>query len=187
MKYLFFIKKVECLNRSYKRREFLNVKKLAFFTKKSYFRKKHNLKLFLKFGSSAIVNSQPMVVSNGFLLKFALLLKRVIKKKGKSFRFFFFRPTSLIKVSKQSKGARMGKGKGKSIMLIQRFLPYKTLVEFSGLRLKRLIYLSQFFSNRLAADLFLYVGNFLSLFGSTANPSWQTSHCAMLLSPNLNV
>jgi hypothetical protein len=179
--------KIKHLYKKPLRRDFLNAKKLSFFTKKLYQRGLCNLNLTLHYGNSALINSQPIVTSHGFLLKFILLLKRVVRKKGKSFRFFFFRAVNLIRVSKQSKGARMGKGKGKSITPLQRFKPYQSLVEFAGIRYRRLVFISNFLSNRLATDLFLYVGPFLTLFSLDARYATIRGHLGFLLSTPLHV
>jgi hypothetical protein len=117
------------------RRTFLNVKKLSFFSKKLYINSSFaTRRLRLVFGEAAFVNLKPLILSNGFTLKLVLILKRLVRKRGKSFRSFFLKPANFIKISKQSKGARMGKGKGKSLASVQRMLPMKPLVEFSGVR-----------------------------------------------------
>lgn len=148
------------------RRKFVNVKLVSFFSKKNFLCKRPPRNLAPVFGNAGFYPESPLILTNSFLSKFILYLKRVIRKRGKSLRFFFFKPLNLIKVSKQSKGARMGKGKGKTLTLVQRFSPLSFLVEFDGVRVGRLVHYFRLFRTRFPATLTLSLGvsNYPALF-----------------------
>lgn len=84
-----------------------------------------------------------------------LFFKKIIKKKDKALRKFWLNPKTLIRVTKQSKGARMGKGKGKHFFLIQRFPPFKTFAEFSGVRKGRLKFFLFKFNSKMSVNFIL--------------------------------
>lgn len=107
------------------------------------------------FGNSALLNSNPIVLSSLFIFRFILVLKRVARKKDKTFRFFWWPRGSFLTITKQSKGARMGKGKGKHLFYVQRYSPLVHFIEFSGIRFGRLVYFLKFFNTRFYSFFFL--------------------------------
>jgi hypothetical protein len=137
------------------KRKFTNKKKLNF-----YFKKKFNniysgfSKQGFRFGNSALLNSNPIVLSSLFIFRFILLLKKIARKRDKTFRFFWWPRGSFITITKQSKGARMGKGKGKHLFAVQRYSPLIHFVEFFGVRSGRLLYFLNFFNTRFYSSFF---------------------------------
>lgn len=90
------------------------------------------------FGSASFMPLSQMVLTSLFLIRFVLFFKRITKKKDKTLRRFWLTPKSFLKITKQSKGARMGKGKGKHFYLIQRIRPLSHFIEFKTVRTGRL-------------------------------------------------
>jgi hypothetical protein len=56
----------------------------------------------------------------------------------------------------KSKGARMGKGKGKKLIYFQRIFAGTNFIEFLGVRLGRLYYFLFYWNNRFYQKFYLY-------------------------------
>lgn len=138
------------------KKKFSKKKKLNFYSKKK-FQNVHTafLRKSFLFGNSALLNSNPIVLSSLFIFRFILVLKRIARKKDKTFRFFWWPRGSFFTITKQSKGARMGKGKGKHLFVVQRYSPLIHFIEFSGIRFGRLFYFLKFFNTRFYSFFFL--------------------------------
>jgi ribosomal protein L16/L10AE len=107
------------------------------------------------FGNSAYQPASLVILTSLFLTRFILFLKKIVRKRDKSQRRYWLAPRSFLRVTLKSKGARMGKGKGKHIVQIQRFRPFVNFVEFLGVRLGRLrLYLFKL-NSRMTAKFFL--------------------------------
>jgi len=132
----------------------------SFYKKKTYWSSSCsiNRKFIFTFGSASFVPLSPVIVTSLFLTRFLLFFKRIVRKKDKTLRKFWLTPKSLLRVSKQSKGARMGKGKGKHIIFIQRTKPFTNFVEFSRVREGRLRFFLNKFNSKMST-LFFYKSN----------------------------
>lgn len=119
-------------------------RKLQRLRRKSFFYKPRttylnaSLKEQFFFGNAAFQPASLVVLNSLFLTRFILFLKKIVRKRDKSQRRYWLAPRSFLKVTLKSKGARMGKGKGKHVVNIQRFRPFINFVEFSGVRSGRL-------------------------------------------------
>lgn len=132
-------------------------KKLNYFPKK-----RHNLSCTYArksfsffFGNSIFSSPKLLFFSSLFLTRFILNLKRVVRKRDKTLRKFWITLRVFFRVTYQSKGARMGKGKGKHQILLQKVAPFINFIEFRGVRFGRLLYFLKFFNSRLPAKLCL--------------------------------
>lgn len=90
------------------------------------------------FGNAAFQPTSLVVLTSRFITRFILFLKKIVRKRDKSQRRYWLAPRSFLRVTLKSKGARMGKGKGKHVVLIQRFQPFINFIEFAGVRTGRL-------------------------------------------------
>lgn len=117
-------------------------------------RKLDNSQRFM-FGNSAILPTTTLLLSNRFLLRFDLNLRRIVRKKDKTLRRFWITTRVLFNLSRQSKGSRMGKGKGKNVQHFQFFNPFTNFIELSGVRYGRLIFFLSFLNKRFAQKLLL--------------------------------
>jgi len=142
-------------------------KALNFFSEKSYmqFSYKQNT---LSYGDSSFINQSPLLLSYSFLLKFTLFLKRIAQKREKTMRYYYFKPLSFLKITKQSKGSRMGKGKGKTILKVQRFSPMQSFIEFRGVRVGRLVMFLNLINVRSPANFALNFSKNAHLFISNS-------------------
>lgn len=142
----------------------MRVWKKHFYLKKKLFYKK-NIKTItkLKFGNIAFTTSQVLILNSIFLLRFILFLKKIARKSEKTLRYFWLTPRSYTNVTLQSKGARMGKGKGKKIIKLQRIGAGVNFVEFSGMRYGRLKYYLYYMNIRFNQRFYLNTQARLSL------------------------
>nr|YP_011027856.1 ribosomal protein L16 [Euplotes cristatus]UPM52066.1 ribosomal protein L16 [Euplotes cristatus] len=109
------------------------------------------------FGNSVFYFAQPLLLKALFLIRFELLLKRVVRKKDKTLRRYWITTRVLFNLTRQSKGARMGKGKGKNVQVFQLITPLSCFVGFRGVRLGRLLFFLRFFNMRFAGAIFLQI------------------------------
>lgn len=114
-----------------------------------------------RYGTAAFVPLKPLVLTSLFLIRFILFLKRITRKKDKTLRRFWITPKSFLKITKQSKGARMGKGKGKHFFLIQRIFSMSNFIEFKTIRTGRLHFFLRKLNARMPAPFFLNLPNLL--------------------------
>lgn len=135
---------------------FMQAKRRNFFFKSpTTFLSKLNLPKRFFFGNAALVPLSFLVLSSLFLTRFILFLKRVARKRDKTLRRYWLAPRSFIRIAYKSKGARMGKGKGKKIIHIQRYPPFINFVEFSGIRPGKLEYVNKQVNARMQVYLTL--------------------------------
>lgn len=80
----------------------------------------------------------------------------MIRKKDKTLRRYWITTRVLFNLTRQSKGARMGKGKGKNIQTLQLITPLSCFIGFRGVRLGRLLFFLHLFNTRFAGAVFLY-------------------------------
>ena len=106
-------------------------------------------------GSSIFLTTRPILLKALFLIRFDLNLKRVIRKKDKTLRRYWITTRVLFNLSRQSKGARMGKGKGKNLQSLQLLTPFTKFILFTGVRPGRILFFLNFFNSRFTAPLFL--------------------------------
>ena len=113
--------------------------RIFFYTKKTFTQfSPYTKNLKPRFGDSSFLPMSPLILSSLLLVRLVLFFKRIIRKRDKSLRKYWLTPRTLIRVTKQSKGARMGKGKGKHVSLLQRFPPLSPFAEFFRVREGRL-------------------------------------------------
>ena len=110
---------------------------------------------FRFFGNSFFFISRPLLLKSLFLIRFDLLLKRIVRKKDKTLRRYWITTRVLFNLTRQSKGARMGKGKGKNIQTFQLISPTTVFISFSGVRFGRLLFFLKFFNARFPCAVFL--------------------------------
>lgn len=79
----------------------------------------------------------------------------------RSLRYFWLIPRSLLIIRFKNKGARMGKGKGKQLVKIQRILHHTNFIEFYGVRLGRLYYYLFYLNLRFIQQFYLYFSYFI--------------------------
>lgn len=120
------------------------------------------------FGNSKFINTNTLYLTPLFVTRFILNLKRVVRKKDKTLRKYWINSRVLFKLSKQSKGARMGKGKGKNLSQFQKYSAFTNFIEFKGVRFGRLLFFLKFFNSRFATKFFL-IRNWISFFSTTNN------------------
>nr|YP_011027892.1 ribosomal protein L16 [Euplotes vannus]UPM52102.1 ribosomal protein L16 [Euplotes vannus] len=107
------------------------------------------------FGNSFFFLTRPLLLTALFLIRFDLLLKRIIRKKDKTLRRYWITTRVLFNLTRQSKGARMGKGKGKNLQTFQLICPLTVFIAFRGVRYGRLLFFLKFFNSRLSSFVFL--------------------------------
>lgn len=107
------------------------------------------------FGNSFFLLTKPLLLTALFLIRFDLLLKRIIRKKDKTLRRYWITTRVLFNLTRQSKGARMGKGKGKNLQTFQLICPLTVFIAFRGVRYGRLLFFLKFFNSRLSSFIFL--------------------------------
>ena len=91
----------------------------------------------LKFGDNGLLLLKTIQLSSNHLLKFKLFLKKAIKKRDKTKRFFWFNSFPHLPLTKKSTGSRMGKGKGKLKCWHTNIKSGVFLIEFINLRFGR--------------------------------------------------
>ena len=131
-------------------------KRAIFFPKQTKF-KLNVLKNYKKFnfGNSKFFNPQTFYLTPLFVTRFILNLKRIVRKKDKTLRKYWINSRVLFKLSKQSKGARMGKGKGKNLTQFQKYSAFTNFIEFSGVRFGRLLFFIRYFNSRFPTHFYL--------------------------------
>nr|ACX30957.1 ribosomal protein L16 [Moneuplotes minuta] len=107
------------------------------------------------FGNSFFFLTRPLLLTALFLIRFDLLLKRVIRKKDKTLRRYWITTRVLFNLTRQSKGARMGKGKGKNLQTFQLVSPLTAFIAFKGVRYGRLLFFLKFFNSRFSSFIYL--------------------------------
>jgi hypothetical protein len=85
-----------------------------------------------------------MVLLEKFFLKLSFVAKRLAKRPERSLRKFWITPSYVLNLTYKSKGARMGKGKGKKTVRTARFFPGKPFLEFSNVRSGKIFYFIKF-------------------------------------------
>lgn len=110
---------------------------------------------FNHFGNAFFFLTRPILLTALFLVRFDLLLKRIIRKKDKTLRRYWITTRVLFNLTRQSKGARMGKGKGKNLQSFQLVCPLTTFIAFKGVRYGRLLFFLKFFNSRFSAFIYL--------------------------------
>lgn len=141
------------------------MRRKSFFYKPQSIFINQSLKESFFFGNASYQPASLVILTSLFITRFILFLKKIVRKRDKSQRRYWLAPRSFLKVTLKSKGARMGKGKGKHVVMIQRFRPFHNFVEFLGVRLGRLrVYLFKL-NSRMTAKFFLRTP-----FGRESNP-----------------
>nr|ACX30995.1 ribosomal protein L16 [Moneuplotes crassus] len=107
------------------------------------------------FGNSFFFLTKPILLTALFLIRFDLLLKRIIRKKDKTLRRYWITTRVLFNLTRQSKGARMGKGKGKNLQTFQLICPLTAFISFRGVRYGRLLFFLKFFNFRFSSFIYL--------------------------------
>lgn len=132
-------------------------KRFIFFPKFRYFQLKKLGSRFttFHFGNSVFTIPKPVFFTHIFLSRFDLNLKRVVRKKDKTLRRYWITTRVLFNLTRQSKGARMGKGKGRNFKTFQLINAFTSFIEFRGVRLGRLRYFLHLFNSRFTVPLFL--------------------------------
>lgn len=102
-----------------------------------------------------MIPSNPLLLTQLFLTRFELKLKRIVRKKDKTLRRFWLTTRVLFNLTRQSKGARMGKGKGKNYQSLQRINPLTNFIGFRGVRFGRLIRFLLYFNSLFRIQFFL--------------------------------
>jgi len=140
--------------------------KMSFYLKKKLlirYKFLSNSACFFKYGTVALKLTKGAVFYLKTFNKVLLILKRWVRKPDRTLKKLWLSPNYILRISKSSKGARMGKGKGGKALLISRFTPLSTLIETSNITFNRLYRLSKllswFFGTRL-----LIVSNAIHLF-----------------------
>lgn len=110
---------------------------------------------FNHFGNAFFFLTRPILLTALFLVRFDLLLKRIIRKKDKTLRRYWITTRVLFNLTRQSKGARMGKGKGKNLQSFQLVCPLTIFIAFKGVRYGRLLFFLKFFNSRFSAFVYL--------------------------------
>ena len=108
------------------------------------------------FGNSTYRAKQLLILTLNFLIKFILFLKKITRKSDKSLRYFWLIPKSLLIIRFKNKGARMGKGKGKQLIKIQKIYHHTNFIEFYGIRLGRLSFFLFYLNLRFIQYFYLY-------------------------------
>ena len=157
IKNLFFLKKI------YKKKKFTkkNINISVFKKKKEI---KSSLSFFLspyrfKFGSVALKFSKKLIITQLLYKKFLLLIKKIAKKPDKTLKILWLAPSYIFRLSYKSKGARMGKGKGKRHVLYQLYKPGKPFIEISNVRIGRIFYFI-FYLNLWTNNFFYLIANY---------------------------
>lgn len=132
-------------------------KKTNFFPNKNYWisSKNKRLRFPFSFGNAVFTLPRPLLLSSFFITRFILNLKRVVRKRDKTLRNYWVTLRVFLRVTYQSKGARMGKGKGKHNVLLQNIPPFSSFIEFKGVRYGRLLFFLKFFNSKLPINSFL--------------------------------
>lgn len=130
-------------------------KKSFYLKTKKYIVLPHNYHI-LYFGNCSFCAKQALYLNAKFLMKFILFIKKITRKVEKSLRRFWLIPQSLLAITLKSKGARMGKGKGKKLIYFQRIFARTNFIEFLGVRLGRLYYFLFYWNNRFYQKFYLY-------------------------------
>lgn len=122
-----------------------------FYQKKSSLRTYHLLQLPTRFcfGEIAFLTTSFMIFNLKRSLRFVLFIKRIIRRRFRGIRRFWILPGDYFRVSYKSKGARMGKGKGKSANILRRISPLSNLVEFKNVRPGRIFFFKRVINSRL--------------------------------------
>lgn len=140
---------------------YINFFKKSFYSKHSkywYLTTYNKQKLF--FGNSTYRAKQLLILTLNFLIKFILFLKKITRKSDKSLRYFWLIPKSLLIIRFKNKGARMGKGKGKQLIKIQKIYHHTNFIEFYGIRLGRLNFFLFYLNLRFIQYFYLYYSQF---------------------------
>lgn len=119
------------------------------------------IKTKLYFGNSAFRPKQLLILTLKFLIKFVLFLKKITRKSDRSLRYFWLTPKSLLLIRFKNKGARMGKGKGKQLIRIQKIYHHTNFIEFFGVRLGRLYYYLFYLNIRFIQQFYLFYSNWI--------------------------
>ena len=129
----------------------------SFYSKYSYFWHITTVnKQRLFFGNSTYRSKQLLILTINFLIKFILFLKKITRKSDRSLRYFWLVPKNLLIIRFKNKGARMGKGKGKQLVRIQRIYHHTNFIEFYGIRLGRLYYFLFYLNLRFIQQFYLF-------------------------------
>lgn len=126
------------------------------------------------YGQVAMLPTNALLLSQLFMIRFDLKLKRVVRKKDKTLRRFWITTRVLFNLTRQSKGARMGKGKGKNLQLLQRINPFTNFIEFKGVRFGRLVHFNLLF-NSLFNSYFFLVTRWSSLLNRTGVSTFRST------------
>ena len=128
------------------------------------FKKRFNTivgKPFLKFGLFALIFSNKSSVEFNYIAYFKKILKIFFKfKKSKLKKVWIFLNKN-FPITKKSKNARMGKGKGKISRYVMRVGGNFTILEFYGFSVSHLLKIKTVFNYRLRMRLFLFSSFFL--------------------------
>jgi ribosomal protein L16/L10AE len=132
-------------------------KKISYFSKKKHENSLNyiNKRWSFNFGNSILTLPRSILFSALLTTRFILNLKKVVRKRDKTLRRYWITIRVFFKITKQSKGARMGKGKGKNTLQLQKYSPLSNFIEFKGVRYGRLIHFLKFFNSRFPLKLSL--------------------------------
>lgn len=123
----------------------------------------------IRFGVYALFLMRGKVMTNLNFLKLKLFFKRFVRKPEKTLKKFWLSPIFLFTISLKSKGARMGKGKGKKLLKMLRLNPGKIFLEVSNIRLGRMFFFIKHLQLRLSLSILLYSNLSINTINNTKN------------------
>nr|YP_010117037.1 hypothetical protein KQ443_mgp27 [Euplotes vanleeuwenhoeki]QPM99251.1 hypothetical protein MitoLV_23 [Euplotes vanleeuwenhoeki] len=131
--------------------------KMKFFYQKKKQYNFNNLSVPFHFGDLAFMTTTYLIFNLKRSLRFTLFIKRMIKRRFRGVRKFWILPGDYFRVSFKTKGARMGKGKGKSANILRRISPYLHFVEFKNVRLGRVLFFKNILNSRFPRPLLINI------------------------------
>lgn len=130
------------------------------FFKKRNDKKKNKIKLV--YGQTGLMSRLQQRVEGFFVLKFKLKIRKAIKKKKKQHRpskckfSYWIKYNPNVYLTKKSKNARMGSGKGKFVRKAFNLVKNKSFIELKRIKFKWTINMKNYFWNKYNIDLYCY-------------------------------